>query len=825
MEESLPRLNLLHYRLISKLGAGGMGQVYLAEDTRLDRKVALKILNEDVAADSERLRRFVQEAKAASALNHPNIITIHEIDKTDNRHFIAIEYIDGETLHDRVRSGPVSLKSVLDAGIQIASALQAAHEANIVHRDIKPENVMVRPDGLIKVLDFGIAKVTEPVPSTVDAEAETIKVGTSPGMIVGTAAYMSPEQARGKTVDARTDIFSLGVVLYEMLTGRKPFEGETPMDVIAALLHKEPPPIRVAMPDVPAEIERIVGKQLKKDCDERYQTISDLLLDLKEARKELEFADKLKLRAPPRLETKVEGASPTPSMIARTTAATGSFVTEIKKRKAAVATVAAGLLVVAAIAIIYSISQNRSSPANTEPAPINSIAVLPFQNKSTVAETEYLSDGLVESLIYDLSQLPNLKVSPSSSVNRYKDKEIDPVKIGNELGVSAVMTGRFAQHDDGLKISVELVDVRNNRVLWGKHYERKLADLLTTQREIAGEITQNLKLRLSGADERRATRHHARNSEAYQLYLKGHYFSARYTKEGFNKAIGYFEEAIAKDPNFALAHNGLAFCYMQQSDWVFAPKDSVPKAREAVENALKIDPSLAEAHTMRAMILLQYDWDWAEAEKEFRQALELDPNYALGRSFLAWHLAAMGRFDESIAEDRRALELDPLSSAVNADLGWDLYLARRYDEAIAQLRKAMDLDPNYWVSHVLLARCYQQTGKRNEAVAALQKAKQVEGSIPEVLASLAHGYAMSGKKGEAMKILRELQERSKKEFVPSYTIALIYTGLGMKEEALQYLVKSYDEGSFYMIHLKVEPILDPLRTDPRFTDLVRRVGH
>ena len=457
--------------------------------------------------------------------------------------------------------------------------------------------------------------------------------------------------------------------------------------------------------------------------------------------------------------------------------------------------------------------------------PIASIAVLPFQNKSADEDTEYLSDGLAESLIFGLSQLPNLKVSPPSLVFRYKGKEIDPIKIGGELGVNAVMTGRLAQRGEDLTISVELVDVRNNKLLWGKHYDRKLVDLLTTQREIATEITQNLKLKLSGADERRVTRHYAKSSDAYQLYLKGHYYASRYTKEGFNKGIEYFEQAIAKDPNFALAYSGLAFCYLNQTDWVFAPKDSIPKVRKAIENALRVDESLAESHTMLAMILLQYDWDWVAAEREFRRAIELDPDYALGRSFLAWHLAAMGRFDESIEEDKRALALDPLSPAVNADLGWDLYFARRYDEAIEQLRKAVDLEPNYWVSHMLLGRCYEQKGKLQEAVAEFEKARQIEISIPEVSAALGHGYAVSGRRAEALKIVRELQERSKREFVPSYSIATVYVGLGMKDEALQYLAKSYDEGSYYMIHLKVEPILDPLRSDPRFIDIVRRVGH
>ena len=823
MQGTSPDFSLSHYRIVSKIGAGGMGEVYLAQDSRLDRKVALKILPEDLALDDERMRRFVQEAKAASALNHPNIITIYEIGETGKQHFIAAEYIDGETLHTQVSRGPMTLNSVLDAGVQIASALEAAHEARIIHRDIKPDNVMVRPDGLIKVLDFGIAKVSEPAPVLgADLEAATtLKGGTSPGLIIGTAAYMSPEQAKGLPVDARTDIFSFGVVLYEMLTGRKAFDGETPMDVIGAILYKEPSPIRQLTPQVPAEVERIVNKLLRKDPNERYQTVKDVLIDLKDVRKDLEFQDKLKTApAPQPLKQRTEGSSVAPVQSGRTTSSAEYIVSQIKTRKLGLAAVAA--LVLAAFGISYFIAGRRSA-SKPENLPIDSIAVLPFQNRNADAETEYLSDGLAESLIYGLSQLPDLKVSPTSLVFRYKGKEIDPIKIGSELGVNAVLTGRVAQRGEDLTISVELVDVRNNKLLWGKQYDRKLPDLMATQREIATEITQNLKLKLSGADEKRVIRHYTKNPEAYQLYLKGHYYASRYTKEGFNKGIEYFEQAITKDPNFALAYSGLAFCYMNQTDWVFAPRDSVPKARQAIENALRLDETLAEAHTMAAMILLQYDWNWPAAEKEFRRALEIDPNYALGRSFLAWHLAAQGRFDEAVAEDKRALELDPLSAAVNADLGWDLYLARRYDEGIEQLLKAVDLEPNYWVSHVLLGRCYEQKGKLPEAVAQFQKAVQIENSIPEVLAALGHGYGMSGRKADALKIIRDLQERSKKEFVPSYSVATVYIGLGMKEEALQYLVKSYEEGSFYMIHLKVDPLLDPLRSDARFTNVVQRV--
>ena len=822
-----PGTVLSRYRIISKLGAGGMGEVYLAEDTQLDRKVALKILPENPAIEGERMRRFVLEAKSASALNHPNIITIYEIGETGNRHFIASEYIDGQTLHRRISGGPMSLNAVLDAGVQIASALQAAHEANIVHRDIKPDNVMIRPDGLIKLLDFGIAKVSPPIAPTGIHRVEsatTLKGGTSPGFIIGTAAYMSPEQAKGVLVDARTDVFSFGLMLYEMLTGRHPFEGETPMDVIGAILHKEPVPIRQLLPDIPAEMERIINKLLRKDSNERYQTIKDALIDLKDVRKELEFQDKLKGTVPSGKEKANTTAAHTTSQArVQTNSSAEYLVSEIKRHKLGAATLT--VLLLAAVGVFYFLAVGRSS-SSADNSPITSVAVLPFQNRNGDAETEYLSDGLAESLIYGLSQLPDLKVSPTSSVFRYKGKEIDPIEIGNNLGVNAVMTGRVAQRGEDLTISVELVDVRNKKLLWGKQYDRKLVDLLATQREIATQITQNLKMKLSGADATAMmTKHYAKNSEAYQLYLKGHYHASKYTKEGFNKGIEYFDQAISKDPNFALAYSGLAFCYLNQTDWVFAPKDSVPKVRHAVENALRIDDSLAEAHTMLAMIQLQYDWDWLAAERSFRRAIEINPEYALGRSFLAWHLAAMGRFDESIAEDKRALELDPLSPAVNADLGWDLYLARRYDEAIEQLRKAVDLEPNYWVSHVLLGRCYEQQRKLAEAVAEFEKARQIENSIPEVVAALGHGYAISGRKADALKIVRELEERSKREFVPSYNIATIYLGLGMKDEALRYLAKAYDEGSYFMIHLKVEPILDSIRDDPRFVEIVRRVGH
>jgi serine/threonine-protein kinase len=496
-----------------------MGDVYLANDTKLDRKVALKILPSEFVADAERMRRFVQEAKSASALNHPNIITIYEIGESNETHFIAAEYIEGETLHRRLQGEPMSLNSALDAGVQIASALQAAHNAGIIHRDIKPENVVIRPDGLVKILDFGIAKLTEKKSDSIDAEAATaIKAeGTSAGMIIGTANYMSPEQARGGEIDARSDIFSFGIVLYEMLAGKKAFAGETAMDIIGAILHKEPIPLNQIVPEIPHEIERIINKTLRKDRDERYQTAKDLLIDLKDIKQELEFQNKLERTTPPhREEANTQILSATTNEAVHTTSSAEYVAQEIKKHKRGFGYALIGLLV-ASIGLGYWFFTNRS--ANTKQ--IESIAVMPFVNESGNADVEYLSDGMTETLISSLSNIPNLSVKARSTVFYYKGKETSPKKIGEELNVQAVLLGRVVQRGDDLKLNLELVNTQTQDVIWSEQYNRKQTDLVSLQTEIAQDVSNKLKTKLSGTDEAKLTKIYTANPEAYQFYLKG----------------------------------------------------------------------------------------------------------------------------------------------------------------------------------------------------------------------------------------------------------------------------------------------------------------
>ena len=554
---------LSHYKILKLLGEGGMGEVYLAEDNRLERKVALKILPSAFAQDAERMRRFVREAKAASALNHPNILTIYETGETDNTNYIASEYVEGETLSERLRREPLSLKAALDVAVQITSALQAAHGAKIIHRDIKPDNVMIRPDGFVKLLDFGIAKLTEKKIELIDAEAATaINAGTSPGMIIGTANYMSPEQARGKAVDARSDIFSFGLVLYEMLAGKRAFEGENAMDVISSILQKEPVPLSRLMSDVPHEIERIVGKALRKDCEERYQTAKDLLIDLKDARQELEFQNKLERSSAPhreQVETQIINAATTDA--AQKTSTAEYITAEIKNHK--LGFVVLSVLLLAAVGLSYWYFSNRTS--NTKQ--IESIAVMPFVNQSGNADTEYLSDGMTETLISSLSQLPKLNVKARSSVFRYKGKETDAQTIGKELNAQAILTGNVVERGQNLSLYVELLDVAADKVLWSQTYNRPITNLVSLQSDIARDVSNNLRTRLSNADEQRVTKTYTADPEAYQLYLQGLYHWNKRTAEDIRKSIALFQQAIEKDPSYAKAYAGLAFAYLIVPDY------------------------------------------------------------------------------------------------------------------------------------------------------------------------------------------------------------------------------------------------------------------
>jgi len=641
------------YEIRSQLGAGGMGEVYLAFDTELDRTVAIKILPEGLATNQQRLSRFVQEAKAASALNHPHILTIHEIGTAGATRFIATEFIDGETLRQRIRRGSQSLNEILEIAIQTTGALAAAHAAGIIHRDIKPENIMIRSDGYVKVLDFGLAKLTEPQGSTLETEAPTkAMVNTGAGTVMGTANYLSPEQAKGTDVDVRTDLWSLGAVLYEMVTGQLPFAGETPTDTISLILQKEPAPLTRHASGTPAELERIVAKALTKDREDRYQTARDLAVDLRNFKRKLEVDAEIDRTAPPefRTATATSGQAPpgTVSGAAAATSVAGSvsasssaeyIFSGIKKHRLAAA-IAGIVVVLGAVGLEFYFR----APANE--LPVESIAVLPFQNRSTEADTEYLSDGLAESLIYRLSQLPNLRVSPTSSVFAYKDKEIDPVKVGTQLGVNAVLFGRIVQRSENLTISAELVDVRYNKLLWGEQYDRKMSELLQTQREMAREIVDKLKLRVSG-QEKGLTKHYTESNEAYQLHLKGRFYWNKRNPAAMRKAIDYFQQAIDRDPNFALAYSGLADTYAllggTEAGGDMRPDETLPKSRAAALKALEIDESLAEAHVSMAHPKTYYDRDWAGAEREYKRAIELNPNYPIAHHWYAIYLSILGR--------------------------------------------------------------------------------------------------------------------------------------------------------------------------------------
>jgi len=820
-----PGTRLGRYEIRSKIGAGGMGDVYLAHDKELDRTVAIKILPEDVATDLQHHQRFVQEARAASALNHPHILTIYEIGIVGTTRFIATEFIEGTTLRKSIDAG-LSLLEILDIAIQAGGALAAAHHAGIIHRDIKPDNIMVRRDGYIKVLDFGLAKLVVSAGSASDAEAQTMAmINTSAGAVLGTTRYMSPEQAKGTTVDARTDLWSLGAVLYEMVTRNVPFEGETPTETISLIIQREPPPLDTYFEEAPPpELERIITKALTKKLADRYQTADEMVLDLRNLKRKLEASAEISGTMPAlRVATSKErprfGPLTGSGIPAATDAATPSslssaeyVVTGIKQHKRAAIIALLVLMVgIGALAVIFW-------PRTASPA-IQSIAVLPFENQNQDPETEYLSDGVTESIINSLAQLPNVKVIARSSVFRYKGQQIDPLKAGQELGVQAVLTGRLLQRGDSLTISTELLHVGENKQLWGEQYNEKVADILGMQRAIASQISNHLRLRLSGAEQSRVTKNYTESPDAYQLYLKGRFLWNKRTNESLAKSVEYLDQAIAKDPNYALAYAGLADAWYSRG-WYrhVEPKDAYERARAAAIKALEKDPRLAEGHAILAAIKTAYDWDWEGAEREFKLAIELNPNYATAHQRYSLFLPALGRLDEAIAEARKARDLDPLSLPINENVGDMLYLARRYDLAIEQLRKTIELDPNYGVAHSTLAKVYEAQGKYAESLE-----ERLKGSTAETATQLRQVFAASGIKGVWQNRVDVLLERSRTTYVSPADIALFYARLNDKDKAFEWLEKAMDERSIQFTYLVADARYDNLRSDPRLAELLKRV--
>jgi serine/threonine protein kinase/tetratricopeptide (TPR) repeat protein len=758
-----------NYRILDLIGRGGMGLVYAAEDVRLGRMVALKFLPEEMSALREPLERFLLEARATAALDHPNICTIYGIDEHQGRPFIVMELLRGKTLKSRIVEGPLGVEHLLEMSTQIVDALVATHAKGIVHRDIKPANIFLTLERGAKILDFGLAKFFR---NNSDV-ATTCLFGTSPGAAVGTFPYMSPEQARGEEVDGRTDLFAVGATVYEASTGQPAFPGSTAAIILDAVLNRTPVQITKLNPKIPLELERIITKTIEKAAGVRYQTALELLADLDQLKRSFASGQ----------------LSPT------------------KGRR--------------------SISRPKTivrSPSSDSARRVRSLAVLPLVNVGNDPDTEYFSDGITQSIINSLSPLRQLRVMAWSTVVRFKGGHTDARTFGQQLNVSAVLTGMVLHRADELSLGTELVDVATGAQLWGGRYNRKLQDVFEVQEEIATEISGRLRLRLTGEEKKRLSRRHTISLEAYRLYLQGrHFWNQR--GSGLMKAIAFFEKALEQDPEYALAYSGLADCYSQLGFWGrFPPQQIFPKAKATLKRALEIDEALPEAYASLGFVLQFFDRDKIGAAKAFNRAITLNPDYPSAHMWYSALFFMMGEHEKAIEEDRRALVADSLSFAINAHLGWGLVAARRVPEALAQLQTALELNPKFFVTHLLMGQVYLLLGRLAEAVASCTKATELSQRNPRTLGWLGYAFSVSGQYQEALALEKELTNRSETEYIPPTSFAYLYIGLGQNEKAFEWLEIAYHQRDVWLHFIYVDSAFDSVRSDRQFQDLLRRLA-